>query len=49
MGERIDTRLLTELTVQSQDLNSDAVRITQEALGEFSEQEQERTAKRGWG
>ena len=39
MGDaRIDTRLLTELTVQSQDLNSDAVRITQQALGEFAEQ-----------
>lgn len=49
MGERIDTRLLTELTVQSQDLNSDAVRITQEALGEFSEQEQERQAKHRFG
>jgi rubrerythrin len=34
---RIDTRLLTELTVQSQDLNSDAVRITQQALGELAE------------
>lgn len=46
MGDhRIDTRLLNELTVQSQDLNSDAVRITHEALGEFTEQAQERTAK----
>jgi rubrerythrin len=44
--ERIDTRLLTELTVQSQDLNSDAVRITQEALGEFSEEEREGAARR---
>ncbi|HEX3786195.1 MAG TPA: ferritin-like domain-containing protein [Pseudonocardiaceae bacterium] len=49
MGERIDTRLLSELTVQSQDLNSDAVRITQEALGEFTEQEKERSAHRRWG
>ncbi|HEX5117756.1 MAG TPA: ferritin-like domain-containing protein [Pseudonocardiaceae bacterium] len=36
MGDdHIDTRLLTELTVQSQDLNSDAVRITRDALDEF--------------
>ncbi|HEY3482091.1 MAG TPA: ferritin-like domain-containing protein [Streptomyces sp.] len=35
--ERIDTRLLEELTEQSQDLNSDAVRITEEALGDFTE------------
>ena len=44
--ENLDTRLLTELTVESQDLNSDAVRITKEALGEFALQEQERTASR---
>jgi rubrerythrin len=44
--ERIDTRLLTELTVQSQDLNSDAVRITQQALGEFGEEERERSGLR---
>lgn len=48
MAERIDTRLLTELTAQSQDLNSDAVRITQEALGEFAEQERERASRRWW-
>ncbi|WNI18200.1 ferritin-like domain-containing protein [Actinacidiphila sp. ITFR-21] len=35
--ERIDTRLLEELTEQSQDLNSDAVRITTEALSDFTE------------
>lgn len=46
--EHLDTRLLNELTVQSQDLNSDAVRITHDALGEFAEQQEERTAKRGW-
>ncbi|HEX3792348.1 MAG TPA: ferritin-like domain-containing protein [Pseudonocardiaceae bacterium] len=46
--EKIDTRLLNELTVQSQDLNSDAVRITHDALGEFTEQEKERSAKRRW-
>jgi Ferritin-like domain len=44
--EHLDTRLLTELTVESQDLNSDAVRITKEALGEFAQQEQERVASR---
>jgi hypothetical protein len=38
-ADGIDTRLLTELTDQSQDLNSDAVRITREALGEFTEQQ----------
>lgn len=49
MGDdRIDTRLLTELTVQSQDLNSDAVHITRDALGEFADQQQERAAKRRW-
>ncbi|SHN34940.1 ferritin-like domain-containing protein [Actinacidiphila paucisporea] len=36
-GEHIDTRLLEELTEQSQDLNSDAVRITQDALDDFTE------------
>jgi rubrerythrin len=46
--EHLDTRLLTELTVQSQDLDSDAVRITRDALGEFTEQETERAAKRRW-
>jgi hypothetical protein len=47
MGDdRIDTRLLTELTVQSQDLNSDAVRITQQSLGEFGEEERERSGHR---
>ncbi|HEY4020636.1 MAG TPA: ferritin-like domain-containing protein [Pseudonocardiaceae bacterium] len=49
MGDgRIDTRLLTELTVQSQDLNSDAVRITQQALGEFTEEGREGSGRR-WG
>lgn len=36
-AERIDTRLLRELTEQSQDLNSDAVRITDSALRDFRE------------
>jgi rubrerythrin len=44
----IDTRLLNELTVQSQDLNSDAVRITHEALGEFTEQQTEQAARHRW-
>ncbi|WUH90762.1 ferritin-like domain-containing protein [Streptomyces sp. NBC_00433] len=35
--EHIDTRLLGELTEQSQDLNSDAVRITRGALDDFAE------------
>lgn len=46
--EHIDTRLLTELTVQSQDLNSDAVKITRDALGDYAEQQQEQAAKRRW-
>ena len=48
-ADGIDTRLLTELTDQSQDLNSDAVRITREALGEFTEQQHEARASRGRG
>ncbi|WP_230418820.1 ferritin-like domain-containing protein [Catenulispora pinistramenti] len=39
--ELIDTRLLEELTEQSQDLNSDAVRITREALAEYAQAEPE--------
>ncbi|WP_405577816.1 ferritin-like domain-containing protein [Streptomyces sp. NBC_01190] len=35
--ERIDTRLLEQLTEQSQDLNSDAVRITADALKDYAE------------
>jgi rubrerythrin len=49
--ERIDTRLLEELTEQSQDLNSDAVRITDEALGDFTEvtrEQQARQSRRWW-
>ncbi|QMU73825.1 ferritin-like domain-containing protein [Streptacidiphilus sp. P02-A3a] len=46
MGEEnLDTRLLAELTEQSQDLNSDAVRITRDALSEFG---QEREPARRW-
>ncbi|SEG83326.1 Ferritin-like domain-containing protein [Actinacidiphila yanglinensis] len=52
-AERIDTRLLEELTEQSQDLNSDAVRITEEALGDFvdasrEEQAQAAVSRRWW-
>jgi rubrerythrin len=36
--DHVDDRLLGELTAQSEDLNSDAVRMTREALGEFAEQ-----------
>ena len=43
-GEAIDTRLLAELTEQSQDLDSDARRITGDALGEFAEEQGERRA-----
>jgi rubrerythrin len=48
-ADGIDTRLLTELTDQSQDLNSDAVRITREALGEFTEEQREARSSRGRG
>ncbi|HEV2637766.1 MAG TPA: ferritin-like domain-containing protein [Actinocrinis sp.] len=50
--ESLDTRLLSELTVQSQDLNSDAVRITRQALDEYTQQQQEtagaRRSRGGW-
>ncbi|MEV8599183.1 ferritin-like domain-containing protein [Streptomyces griseoviridis] len=36
-GQRIDTRLLEQLTERSQDLNSDALRITDRALADFGE------------
>jgi hypothetical protein len=46
MGEEhLDTRLLAELTEQSQDLNSDALRITREALTEYGQRE---PARRWW-
>jgi rubrerythrin len=46
MGEEhLDTRFLAELTEQSQDLNSDALRITREALTEYEQQE---PARRWW-
>ena len=46
--ERIDTRLLEELTEQSMDLNSDAVRITAQALGDFTEVTREEQSRRWW-
>ncbi|WP_329456493.1 ferritin-like domain-containing protein [Streptomyces sp. NBC_01497] len=46
--ERIDTRLLEELIEQSQDLNSDAVRITHEALGDFAEATGDRSRRNWW-
>ena len=45
-GDGIDTRMLAELTDQSQDLNSDAVRITRAALGDFAQEQQEAAARR---
>lgn len=54
MGEeKLDTRLLAELTVESQDLNSDAVRITRQALDEYTQHQQEvaggpRRSRGGW-
>ena len=48
-GEAIDTRLLAELTEQSQDLDSDARRITGGALGEFAEEQGERRAGKRMG
>ncbi|QMU77162.1 ferritin-like domain-containing protein [Streptacidiphilus sp. PB12-B1b] len=47
MGEEnLDTRLLAELTEESQDLNSDAVRITREALTEYGQQQE--PVRRWW-
>lgn len=48
-GQAIDTRLLAELTEQSQDLHSDATRVTAAALGEFAEERREARAGRGPG
>ena len=48
-GEAIDTRLLAELTEQSQDLDSDARRITKGALGEFAEEQGERRSGKRTG
>ncbi|SFE31570.1 Rubrerythrin [Actinacidiphila alni] len=46
--ERIDTRLLEELTEQSQDLNSDALRITESALSDFREGTPPVSSRRWW-
>ncbi|WP_405020497.1 ferritin-like domain-containing protein [Kitasatospora sp. NBC_00070] len=45
-AQHIDTRLLEELTEQSQDLNSDAVKITRSALTDFAADAEPRPA--GW-
>ncbi|MFJ9516966.1 ferritin-like domain-containing protein [Kitasatospora sp. NPDC101801] len=45
-AQHIDTRLLEELTEQSQDLNSDAVKITRSALTDFAAGAEPRPA--GW-
>jgi rubrerythrin len=45
-GEAIDTRLLAELTEASQDLDSDARRITRHALGEFAEEQRQVRSRR---
>ena len=48
-GEAIDTRLLAELTEQSQDLDSDARAITGNALGEYAEEQGERRGRHRMG
>ncbi|WP_034260850.1 ferritin-like domain-containing protein [Actinospica robiniae] len=48
-GQAIDTRLLSELTEQSQDLHSDATRITAAALGDFAEERRDARAHGGRG
>jgi rubrerythrin len=48
-GEAVDTRLLADLTEQSQDLDSDARRITGDALGQFAAEQSERRAGRRVG
>ncbi len=48
-GEAIDTRLLAALTEESQDLNSDAVRLTKGALTDFAEERREERGRRGAG
>lgn len=45
-AQHIDTRLLEELTEQSQDLNSDAVKITRSALTDFAADAEPRPT--GW-
>ncbi|MBR7837855.1 ferritin-like domain-containing protein [Actinospica durhamensis] len=48
-GEAIDTRLLAALTEESQDLNSDAVRLTRSALADFTGEQHEARGRRGAG
>ena len=45
-GGAVNARLLAELTEQSQDLNSDAVRITRSALTDFAEERREARERR---
>ncbi|WTX01027.1 ferritin-like domain-containing protein (plasmid) [Streptomycetaceae bacterium NBC_01309] len=45
MAEPIDTRLLAELTEHSEDLHSDATRITRASLDEYGETAAERAAR----
>jgi rubrerythrin len=48
-GGAVDTRLLTQLTEQSQDLHSDATRLTGAALAEYAEERREARSRRGRG
>jgi rubrerythrin len=45
-GGAVDTRLLTQLTEQSQDLHSDATRLTGAALAEYAEDRREARSRR---
>lgn len=46
--DNVDTRLLRELTEQSQDLNSDALRVTNTALADYTEAVAEPASRRWW-
>ncbi|MEU8136009.1 ferritin-like domain-containing protein [Streptodolium elevatio] len=48
MAEPIDTRLLQGLTEQSEDLHSDATRLTRAALDEYADTAAERYGRRRW-
>lgn len=48
-GATVDTRLLAQLTEQSQDLHSDATRLTGQALAEYAEERREAGVRRGRG
>ncbi|MFI1583678.1 ferritin-like domain-containing protein [Embleya sp. NPDC020630] len=45
MGETLDTRLLTELTETSEDLHSDASKLTKAALADFGQENAERRGR----